>query len=46
MFRYSEIAADLRLGREGIMNQIQESLIHITRTLALEFLEGIHGRHN
>src|ERR1700730_8857686 len=34
MFRYSEIAADLQLGREGFMNQIQESLIHITQTTA------------
>lgn len=34
MFRYSEIAADLQLGREGFMNQIQESLIHITQTAA------------
>jgi len=34
MFRYSEIAADLRLGHEGFMNQIQESLIHITQTAA------------
>jgi acetyltransferase len=34
MFRDSEIAADLQLGREGFMNQIQESLIHITQTAA------------
>ena len=34
MFRYSEIAADLQLGREGFMNQIQESLLHITQTAA------------
>ena len=34
MFRYSEIAADLQLGREGFMNQIQENQIDLTQTSA------------
>jgi acetyltransferase len=33
MFRYSEIAADLQLGRESFMNQIQENLIDLTQTV-------------
>jgi len=34
VFRYSEIAADLQLGREGFMNQIQENQIDLTQTSA------------